>query len=66
MQTLGVMAGAGSNPALTQNRAGNIAGLIEKIVPAAEFVQRMADEARELLGGWSWPKDGHALSSWNR
>jgi enoyl-[acyl-carrier protein] reductase II len=54
MQTLGGMAGAGSNRALTQNGAGNIAGLIEKVVPAAEVVHSMADEARELLGGWSW------------
>ena len=45
---------AGSNPALTQNGAGNIAGLIESVVPAADIVQSMADEARELLGGWSW------------
>ena len=54
MQTLGSMGGAGSNPALTQNGAGNIAGLIEKVVPAAEVVHSMADEARALLGGWSW------------
>jgi len=53
MQTLGGMA-AGSNPALTQNGAGNIAGLIEGVVPAAEVVHSMADEARKLLGGWSW------------
>lgn len=53
MQTLGGMAG-GSSPALTQNGAGNIAGLIEKIVPAAEVVHSMADEAQELLRGWSW------------
>ena len=55
MQILGAMAGGGSNRALTQNGAGNIAGLIEKVVPAAEVVRSMADEARALLGGWSWP-----------
>ena len=55
MQTLGGMAGTGSNRALMQNGAGNIAGLIEQVVPAADVVQSMAAEARELLAGWSWP-----------
>lgn len=49
------LAAAVSNAALMQNGAGNIAGLIEKVVPAAEVVHSMADEARALLRGWSWP-----------
>ena len=36
------------------DQAGNIAGLIEKVVPAAEVVHTMAEEARKLLEGWSW------------
>ena len=55
MQTLGGMAGQGSNRALMQNGAGNIAGLIEKVVPAADVVHSMAGQARDLLAGWSWP-----------
>jgi len=55
MQALGGMAGGdGSNRALTQNGAGNVAGLIDKVVPAAEVVRDMADEAQELLARWPW------------
>ncbi len=54
MQTLGALAGSGASHALTQNGVGNIAGLIREVVPAVDIVHSMADEASELLGGWSW------------
>ncbi len=41
----------GGREGVSMNGAGNIAGLIDEIVPAAEVVRRMAAEAAELLAG---------------
>ena len=41
----------GGREGVSMNGAGNIAGLIDEIVPAAEVVHRMAAEAAQLLGG---------------
>ncbi|MEM9566599.1 MAG: nitronate monooxygenase [Actinomycetota bacterium] len=41
----------GGREGVSMNGAGNIAGLIDRVVPAAEIVASMADEAAELLAG---------------
>ena len=41
----------GGNERVSMNGAGNIAGLITDVVPAAEVVRTMAAEAAELLAG---------------
>ncbi len=40
----------GGRPDISMNGAGNIAGLIDDIVPAGDVVRSMVDEAAELLG----------------
>lgn len=40
------------HPELGINGAGNIAGLVTEVLPAAEVVRRMVDEATALLGSW--------------
>ncbi|MDH3679661.1 MAG: nitronate monooxygenase [Acidimicrobiia bacterium] len=52
--TLGGMAtDQGGREGVSMNGAGNIAGLIEEVVSAAEVVRSMAAEAAELLAGAS-------------
>lgn len=41
----------GGREGVSMNGAGNIAGLIGEVLPAAEVVDRMVGEAAELLGG---------------
>ncbi len=41
----------GGREGVSMNGAGNIAGLIDEVVPAAEVVRSMAEEAAELLAG---------------
>ncbi len=41
----------GGREDVSMNGAGNIAGLIDEVLPAAEVVDRMVAEAAELLGG---------------
>ncbi len=41
----------GGRQGVSMNGAGNIAGLIDRVVPAAEIVESMAGEAAELLAG---------------
>jgi NAD(P)H-dependent flavin oxidoreductase YrpB (nitropropane dioxygenase family) len=41
----------GRREGVSMNGAGNIAGLIDEVVPAARVVDEMAAEAAELLGG---------------
>ncbi len=49
--TLGAMGtDRGGREGVSMNGAGNIAGLIDEVVPAADVVHRMADEAADLLG----------------
>lgn len=51
-QVLGAMASdRGSHQGVSMNGAGNIAGLIDQVVPAAQVVESMANEAAELLSG---------------
>ena len=51
-EVLGAMAGdRGSHPGVSMNGAGNIAGLIDAVVPAAQVVDSMATEAAVLLSG---------------
>jgi len=53
-QTVGrVRPSSDAAPALMQNGAGNIAGLIREVLPAGDVVRQMASEARELLMRWA-------------
>ena len=52
--TLGSLAiDRGGREGVSMNGAGNIAGLIDEVLPAAEIVGRMAGDAAELLGSAS-------------
>lgn len=41
----------GGKEGVSMNGAGNIAGLIDGVLPAAQVVHRMVEEAAELLSG---------------